>query len=1107
MERFKEVYQKLNTAQRKAVDTIYGPVLVIAGPGTGKTQLLSARVAHILEVTDTLPQNILCLTFTENGALNMRERLTRFIGPHAYDVQISTYHAFGGNLIRRFPEYFTDLRLERPVDELGKRQILSHIIDEVDYRSPIKQVRHHLGDLVGTISEVKRGLLTPDDLRAIAKDNLAAIEKTAAEIGDTLAPHAARMPSKLTVALPLWRNILDILQHSTFNIQHSKTPSLLTLAADTLQTALEEAESVGKTTPLTGWKNKWLAKNKQNQFVLAGTLEGRRINALAGVLESYQTALAEQGLYDFDDMIVRAVEVLETNDDLRYTLQEQYQFVLLDEFQDTNAAQLKLVSLLTDNPANEGRPNVLAVGDDDQAIYAFQGAEYSNMLDFARMFKETTVISLEENYRSAEPILQAASAVAGQIEARLLHSIPEVSKVLIKRAIVPSPTLERTHYASDVAERIGVAAEIHNLVASGVKPSDIAVLAPKHRYLEPLVPYLQQQGLPVAYEKRENVLESPRIRELIAMMKLIRALAAGAHKLADSLWPEVLSYPFWQFSTTDIWRASWQASDERRQWAKVLLDSNEFRHAALLMLTLASRLHTDNAETILDALIGTTEIQTGDRDLPSVRSPFRDYYFHELGETVLFETVSELQVLRAKLREHQLSQSSVLHIEDLLAFIESYEMADEQMLNTSPYRQAEDAVELMTVFKAKGLEWQHVFLLSCHNDVWGSKSSGAGNKLTLPANLAHIRHAGATEDERLRLFFVALTRAKSGLHLSSYAADFSGKTTERLKYLDEVEEDGELAARTLPEGYQKVTYETLEAPSLDALSLDWTSRHLTYQDAPLRQLLSERLQRYQLSPTHLTHFIDLKYGGPESFLLSTLLHFSSAPTVESSFGNAIHETLEWAQNEVNLEHKHPSVKAAIAYADAYLNHEPLGDEQIAQQQRHAADTLETYLAHRTFKKGNVAEMSFQTQGVLIGDVHMGGKIDLLEINEATKEIVVVDYKTGDPESSWKPENIKLHKYALQLYCYKLLVEGSAKYRGYTVKSGRLEFVEADSDGELHALSLDFETGRLEEVRALLSAMWRSVQTLDMPDISNYKDTLTAAKQFEQDLIQLASKKP
>lgn len=1100
MERFKEIYEKLNEAQRRAVDTIYGPVLVIAGPGTGKTQLLSARVARILEATDTLPQNILCLTFTENGALNMRERLTKFIGPHAYDVQISTYHAFGGNLIRRFPEYFTDLRLERPVDQLGKRQILSAIIDDVPYTSPIKQVRHHLGDLVSTISEVKRGLLTPDMLRDIAKSNAATIEDTAKAIGDLLEPHAARMPSRLPVALPLWRSVLSELQAHTTTPENGKVKNLAGLAADALEDAMIDAEEASKTTPLTAWKNKWLAKDKKNRFTLAGSLESRRIAALAGVLEQYQAALAEKGLYDFDDMILRAIEVLENNDDLRFTLQEQYQFILLDEFQDTNVAQLRLVKLLTDNPVNEGKPNILAVGDDDQAIYAFQGAEYSNMLDFAGMYSGTAIISLEENYRSAEPILQAATTVAGQIEARLLHSLPGTSKLLIERANIPSPTLQRTHYVTDIAERAGIAAEIQQLIANDVKPSQIAVLAPKHRYLEPLVPYLQQAGLPVAYEKRENVLESPRIRELLTMSKLVSALASGRNKIADSLWPEVLSYDFWQFSTADIWQASWKASDARTSWAETLLGSVEFRHAVLLMLTLAGRVATDSCESILDALIGTTEVQTGDRELPSVRSPFRDYYFHEKGETILFETVSELQVLRAKLREHQASQNRVLLLGDLLDFVSGYWDADEQMLNTSPYRQADDAVELMTVFKAKGLEWQHVFLISCHNDVWGSSASGSGNKLTLPMNLAYIRHAGTTEDERLRLFFVALTRAKSGLHLSSYTADFSGKKTERLKYLDEAEDGGVIIARSLPEGYQKVLAETIETPSLDALTLDWTSRHLSYQDAPLRQLLSDRLKSYQLSPTHLTHFIDLKYGGPESFLLSTLLRFTGAPSVESSFGNAIHETLEWLQNEVNLGKKQPTVKAAVSYAEAYLAHEPLTAEQIAQQQRHAAETLEAYLAKKVFTKGNVPEMSFRNQGVLVGDVHMGGKIDLLEIDETKKEIIVVDYKTGEPETSWKPETIKLHKYALQLYCYKLLVEGSAKYRGYTVTSGRLDFIEPDGDGELHSLSLVFEPGRLDDVRRLLASMWRAVQTIHFPDISEYGDSLTAVKQFENALI-------
>ena len=1106
MDKFAEVYANLNTAQRQAVDTIYGPVLVIAGPGTGKTQLLSARVAHILQVTDTLPQNILCLTFTENGALNMRERLTKFIGPHAYDVQIGTYHAFGRTVIGRFPEYFTELRLERPVDELGKRQILSHIIDEVDYRSPIKQVRHHLGDLVSTISEVKRGLFTPEDLRRVALDNLGVIEKTADTIGGVLAPYAARMPSKLDVAEPLFRQIHDVLLATASRSADNagKYDSLAVTAADALSIALDEAASEGKTSKLTGWKNKWLVKNKQNEFVLAGALESARIAALADVLEAYQAALQAQGLYDFDDMILRAIEVLENNDELRFTLQEQYQFILLDEFQDTNAAQLKLVELLTNNPVHEGRPNVLAVGDDDQAIYAFQGAQYSNMLDFYTMYRDTAVIALSENYRSNEPILQTAAAVSAQIESRLHSHMSGINKVLIPKAKeVEQPALERKEYLSDIAELDGVANEVKSLIAKGIIPSEIAILAPKHRYLEPLVAYLQKQGVPVAYEKRENILESLSVRQLLTMSKLVTALHAGHHGTANSLWPEILSYDFWGFSVADIWRSSWQANDTKKSWSEVLLEQAQFKHAALLFLTLSSQVETQSCETILDALIGTSELQTRDKSMPSVRSPFRDYYFREQGEAVLYETVANLNVLKAKLRERQTGKGEMMRLPDLLSFVAEYEAADTQMLNTSPYSQAADAVQLMTVYKAKGLEWQHVFLLHCNNEVWGSKSTGMGNKLTLPANLTHIRHAGATEDERLRLLFVALTRAKSGLHLSSYQTNFAGKSPERLKYFDEIEEDDKIYARTLPEGYQNISAYNEEAPSFDTLAFNWQSRHLLSRDTSLQELLRERLETYQLSPTHLTHFIDLKYGGPESFQLGVLLKFPGSPSPDSSFGNTVHDALEWMQNELNRTGQLPDTASVIDRAKNYLSHEPLAPEQITQQQRRLEAALTIYLESRSesFSQNNVAEKSFRREGVLLdGEVLMGGKIDLLEIDKTNKTIVVVDYKTGESHDSWKPETDKLHKYMLQLYCYKLLVENSTSYRGYTVTSGRLEFVEPDTDGAVHALLLEFSSEQLAFTKQLLHALWKRVKSLNMPDISGYSDSLAAMKQFEKDLV-------
>nr|MBP9761910.1 ATP-dependent helicase [Candidatus Saccharibacteria bacterium] len=429
---FADVYRQLNAAQREAVDTVYGPVLVIAGPGTGKTQLLSARVAKILEATDALPQNILCLTFTESGARNMRERLGRFIGSAAYDVQINTYHAFGSTIINRYPEYFTDLRLERPVDELGKRQILEEIVQNLDYRNPLKQIRHHLGDLIGTISEIKRGLLSPEDLRIIAQTNLDGIQDVQNALAKILQPYTARMPSKLTTAVSVYTEIIQALTDKPSLNRATSQPivALTNLAATELQLALTAAQESDSTRPLTRWKNSWLVKNVKGQYTLGGSLESKRVTSLADVLETYHNALQERGLYDFDDMILRAIDVLERNDDLRYTLQEQYQYILLDEFQDTNAAQLQLVRLLTDNPVNEGRPNILAVGDDDQAIYAFQGAEASNMLDYYRLYRDVKVISLQENYRSRAEILETSRNIASQINNRLEKQFNSVSKEL-----------------------------------------------------------------------------------------------------------------------------------------------------------------------------------------------------------------------------------------------------------------------------------------------------------------------------------------------------------------------------------------------------------------------------------------------------------------------------------------------------------------------------------------------------------------------------------------------------------------------------------------------------------------------------------------------------
>ncbi|MBW3569459.1 ATP-dependent helicase [Candidatus Parcubacteria bacterium] len=1111
MSTFSGEYLKLNSAQKEAVDRIEGPLLVLAGPGTGKTQLLSARVANILSITDSLPQNILCLTFTENGAANMRERLIRFIGQSAYDVNISTYHALGGDLIRRFPEYFARTRLENPVDELIKREIIAEIVNKMSYSNPLKQTQHYLGDLISTISEVKRGLLDEESLRQIAQNNSQFISAASLEINQIF-KNFVMMPGYTKAVAYFEKTLLALQAISTSSRNTGQYMDLKTIATSELEASLQEAESSGKTSPLTSWKNTWLAKNSANKFVLAGELQNKRIEALADVFTQYQKALEARGLYDFDDMILRSIKALQTHPDLKYTLQEQYLYILLDEFQDTNAAQFELVKLLSDNPVHEGKPNIMAVGDDDQAIYAFQGAHYSNMVDFYEQYKDVALINLTQNYRSHPDILFTAGNIASQIEARLHHNFENFSKDLISanESLPKASEIQRHEFASDIAQCDWIAADIEAKVKKGIKPSEIAVLAPRHKQLEQLVAYLNQRGVAVNYEKRENILETSSIKSLVAMSRLVEALAKQDEMSAAGLWPQVLSYDFWQIPVSDIWKISWLVNDSKGKlsWSNALLNSEKYKPIALLFLAVAGKYEIEIAESMLDYLIGTEPISTNENSHPIVRSPMREYYsspdMRKNSPQIFYEVLSHLSVIRAKLRDSQATQEKALLLRDFLDFINLYELSETRMINSSPYKQSDDAVQLMTVFKAKGQEFEHVYLPACIDEVWGESSRGNNNKLTLPPNLAPIRHAGATQDERLRIFFVALTRAKVGLYLTSYKYNYAGKATKRLKYLNEQSDDEtNYQTMVLPDSNRENRQTSHDAPELQALQTSWQDRHISeFSSTKLRALLDERLAKYQLSPTHLNSFYDLEYAGPEAFFFNTILRFPSAPTPSGQFGNAIHELLHWFQLEVNKNQKLPSKKAASKYFEQKMTAKKLNPEETKLLIERGTHALDIYLSQREgmFTPGNIAEHDFRNEGVFARDAHLSGKIDLLEIDKKQKTINVVDYKTGGSFDKWSASVSKLHKYKQQLYIYKLLIEGSHSFKGYEVTGGRLEFVEPNSGGEIQTLSIAFNEAELSKTKALINAMWQSVKTLNLPDVSAYETTFAASKKFENDTI-------
>ncbi len=1113
-EPFAQAFKRLNKNQRAAVEQTDGPLLVVAGPGTGKTQLLSARVAHILQSTDTLPNNILCLTFTESGATNMRERLTRFIGQAAYDVTISTYHAFGGDLIGRFPQYFGDQRAQSPVDGLGQREIVQAIVDAMPFSNPLKSSQHHLHDLMSTISQVKKGLLTEDNLRAIAHDNLTLLAEVNGEIKEIFADFT-RMPSKTDKAMPYFQNLFNYLQQrdqEDYTIGNNIKPLARVVQYELGQAIAKAADdSSGKTStkPLTAWKNKWLEKDADNNFIIAGLRENQRIEALANVFRQYSEALQERGLYDFDDMILNSIKALEAHQDLRYTLHEQYQYIMLDEFQDTNAAQLKLIKLLTDNPVSEGRPNVMAVGDDDQAIYAFQGAEVSNMLEFAHMYNGTRVINLTDNYRSHPEILHVAHEVARQIGTRLENSFEDMSKILTaaNHDIPPEAHIDRHEFQADVGQYDWIAQQIAELVKSGVKAQEIAVLAPRHKQLEPLVGYLNQREIPVRYEKRENILEAPVVLQLLSLSKLILALRDGQDAIANMLWPEVLSYNFWELPTSAIWELSWKVrKEDDLDWSQAVLADERFRMPGLLILSLAKQASSEVLEVIIDRIIGNEPTATNETDKPLVTSPLKHYYMSQEARTegpdLFYQTLSHLTCLRERLRDHQKALDDPLMLQDLISFVRLYEEAGERMLNTSPYNQHAEAVQLMTVYKAKGLEFEHIFLPSVQDDVWGDSSRSNSNRLTLPPNLAPIRPAGATADERLRIFFVAVTRAKLGLHLTSYLQTYSGRNTKRLKYLNEVSEGDGFKTMILPAERQDVKRIDREVPELNTLELNWRHRHTeSLQDSTLTALLHEKLQDFRLSPTQLVGFTDTIYGGPEQFFFDHLLCFPRASGPDADYGTAVHETLQWIQQQVDANDLLPPRDKTMEYFEARLKRRKIRTDLYGQYLERGKYSLEQYLmAHgNIFKRGNKAEHNFRHENVKIGEVHLGGKIDLMEVDTKNRTVTVVDYKTGKSFDRWSSDP-KLHRYKRQLIFYKLLIENSRTYKGYRVSSGRLEFVEPDENGKIHSLELQYDDKDVAETKALMQAVWQCVHELRFPDIRDYDETLSGIKQFETELL-------
>ncbi|MEX2014727.1 MAG: ATP-dependent DNA helicase [Candidatus Saccharimonadales bacterium] len=1093
MSDYKEEYERLNSEQRQAVDLIEGPVLVVAGPGTGKTQLLAMRVANILRKTDVSPYNVLCLTFTDNAARNMRKRLAGIIGQPAYHVSIQTFHSFGSDIINQYPDNFINRELLQQVDELGRYELLREIFEDLPHSDPLST---KVGDqfiflknTLDAISQLKQNGLTPKELHEIINANQEFINALADELAKVFAttPTAKHLDSYI--------NLLSSVKQHSRGERHFGFPELADECALELQQAIENTDPNGRyAKPITAWRDKWCKKDSENKFIFKdGGMNIRKMYALTGVYQKMLDSMAKQGLYDFDDMVVETIHAMEDNDELRLNLQERYQYVLIDEFQDTNKAQLRMLACLGDNPVHENRPNMMAVGDDDQAIYAFQGAEVSNMAAFFNMYDDPKLITLVENYRSNSNILKTSSTISAQITDRLEEVVPSANKSLSARTKHKTDIIEHLSFSSELAQYDWIAERVYELIKNGAKPEEIAVIAPRHKYLERLMPYLGNKKVPVAYERRENILEAPIVKQLTTMSELVLAIAENRQDDVDVFISQVLSYDFWNIPSDELIKTSIECYDKHKHWLEVLPKSNYklLREITAWFVILAKKSTLEPMEYILDELIGTTAENKKQKFI----SPMRNYYFnkdsYESSTDIYLVLLGQLSTLRHRLR--QWKPNRTLYVKDLVEFSELYMSASLKVVDTNPHTQAANAVQVMTAYKAKGLEFGSVFIINAQDEVWGPTARSQSPRLSLPKNLP-IEPTGGEDNDKLRLLFVAMTRAKHTLYMTGYTHNLDNKPSPTLSFLENNKDP-----------------KTIEKPATsrakEILATDWSYRFRQII-ADKKTLLEPILENYKLSVTHLNNFLDVKEGGPGYFFTHNLLRFPEAMPPSAAYGDSIHKTLQWAHAQLVDSGKLPPIRKIQDYFSGQLERKYLKKSDAKKLNLRGRNALDAYLKQKKdiLSISDKIERGFNNEGVVINNANLSGKIDKLSFDE-NGSASVTDFKTGKPAKSWKGrdeyEKVKLHKYRQQLLFYKLLVENSATFgKRLTVNSGAIEFIEADEQGKLtEELILAFDPSEITRFTTLIGAVWTHINSLDFPDIGKYPKNLTGIKQFETDLIE------
>ena len=1076
------VIKNLNAKQKQAVEQIDGPLMVIAGPGTGKTQLLSTRAAHIVQQTDISPYNILCLTYTDAAASEMRNRMQEIMGPTGGDISVHTFHSFGKWIIDSYPDYFSQEKSLTNIDDIAKKQIISSLLNDLPFRNKLRRKMDddftHRNNLEKLIEAIKKSGRTIDQIKAISKANKEITPQLNELINDIYL-------DKLSI-----KNI-DIIHAKIEKYASNMSDNPLNIAIITqLRQAVEECIEINKTPPLGEWRRKHTEK-QNGENILKTQLNQHVTDDALELYEQYQQILNKRGLYDYDDMINWAASAMSNNNDLVLDLAEQFQYIMVDEYQDTNGAQNTLLdNLLSANPIDE--PNIMVVGDDDQAIMHFQGAEYSGMLKFIKKYNPNLIV-LEDNYRSSEKILKIARDVITSTDERLEVLLKEVqlSKQLTANKKDIKSRIGHIQYETPIVQYIKVAEHISDLInKQGILPHEIAVICAKHKQLVSFTKYLSDKNIKFTYSRMENVLENSIIQKLLNLAEYVCRLGEEKDN-SEKFLPPVLADEYLGLDPLDYYRIASGARSKKSSWLDFMLSSQntKWQDTAEMLIALGGLSKTTDFTTMLDYLIGRNELSGTKLNY----SPFKKYLDPTNAQEYV-RLLTNLIKLRSKVLDYNPKASK---LRDFLDSAYEYRDNDINIFNDSPLLAGSiDGVQILSAHGSKGKEFKHVIILSAVDEIWGRKSRANNQKIYLPEDLPLYTKA-SSESDFIRLIYVAITRAKEHLLLTSYKTNDNGKNMTNLAVI--YQEVGNLLE-------PKDSNDKVEN-IIEAAEATWNVADKPIK-ASLQTILKPYIDIYRLSASALQSFVDVRYGGPQAFIEKSLLKFPSAYTENTALGSAAHSAIELAYRNYKTKTK-LSKQDIIDHLDIELDKSGLSITELKSARRQAHKVVPNFIDIFTktdFEKIISTEEAINTT-IKDSGVNITGKLDAIE--EMDNAIHIVDYKTGEPplygweSSSYTPsKQVGLHFNEMQLYFYKILLDASPIYTKQ-VTSAELVFVESAEDKNSKLVKLvisEFDENKVRHVKQLIEAVAKIIKSGNYPDISIYPESKKGILDFEKALI-------